>query len=39
MQSMREVVEKYGGELVISTDNGVFSVNMLFLDSSSSDVD
>jgi len=39
MQSMREVVEKYGGELVIGTDNGVFSVNMLFLDSSSSDVD
>ena len=34
MQSMREVVEKYGGELVIGTDNGVFSLNMLFLDSS-----
>ena len=34
MQSMREVVEKYGGELVIGTDNDVFSLNMLFLDSS-----
>ena len=30
MHSMREVVESYDGELVVSTDGDVFSVNMLF---------
>ena len=30
MISMREIVERYAGEFVVSTENGVFSVNILF---------
>jgi len=30
MKSIRDIVEKYGGNLAVSVKDGVFSLNMLF---------